>query len=378
MFYTIYKITNKETNQIYIGQHITDNLDDKYMGSGTRIQNALSKHGRDVFSKEILFVYDNFEDMDRKEAELVNEDFIKRSDTYNIVLGGTGWCTKGTVAVELLTTPGLFTRIPVDQFDKTIHRYPTSGSVQVYLKTAGDKMRVSVEEYRTNKDKYNTASTRRVSVRENSTGLTSSIPTEDFNSAIHEKVFGGIVAVKDGKKQYVTKDEFITKNLSGVHKGKITAYDKVLGITQHITQNEYYAHKDRYLPNGSGTTMVKDRLTGKSFRVLAELVDPRQHIVGTTGWTTVYEIEQQKFVNIPKGTMDTEKYKRANDKKFICYNADGTERFTFWGGKQEFIQKFNCPASVWESAIKGSTFTSDRQKSKDFNGCNFVLIDWKP
>jgi hypothetical protein len=198
MFYTIYKITNKETNQIYIGQHSTDNLDDNYMGSGTRIQNALSKHGRDVFSKEILFVYDNFEDMDRKEAELVNEDFIKRSDTYNIVLGGTGWCTKGTVAVELLTTPGLFTRIPVDQFDKTIHRYPTSDSVQVYLKTTGDKMRVSVEEYRTNKDKYNTASTGRVSVRENSTGLTSSIPTEDFNSAIHEKVFGGIVAVKDG------------------------------------------------------------------------------------------------------------------------------------------------------------------------------------
>jgi hypothetical protein len=84
-----------------------------------------------------------------------------------------------------------------------------------------------------------------------------------------------------------------------------------------------------------------------------------------------------KFVNIPKGTIDLNKHKRANDKKFICYNTDGTERFTFWGGKQEFIQKFNCPASVWEAAIKGSKFISDRQRSKDFNGCNFVPINWK-
>ena len=28
VFYTVYKITNKITGQIYIGQHITDNLDD--------------------------------------------------------------------------------------------------------------------------------------------------------------------------------------------------------------------------------------------------------------------------------------------------------------------------------------------------------------
>lgn len=33
-FYGIYKITNKVNGKMYIGQHITDDLDDGYLGSG--------------------------------------------------------------------------------------------------------------------------------------------------------------------------------------------------------------------------------------------------------------------------------------------------------------------------------------------------------
>lgn len=40
------------------------------------------------FKKTILFVFDNFHDMDMKERELVNEDFLKRNDVYNIHAGG--------------------------------------------------------------------------------------------------------------------------------------------------------------------------------------------------------------------------------------------------------------------------------------------------
>jgi hypothetical protein len=377
MFYTIYKITNIETGQIYIGQHITDNLNDGYMGSGVRIINSVAKYGKDKFNKETLFVFDNFNDMDQKESELVNENFIKRPDTYNVVLGGTGWCSKGTVAVEDLLNPGIFIRIPTDHFDSKIHKYPTSGSVQVYLKTTGEKIRVTTEEYRTNKSLYNAVSTGKVSIRNIKTGKTSSIMMSEFDPEIHEKVFGGIVAVKEGINQYVTKEEFLHSGLQGVHKGKITAVDKETGVKKHITQTEYYSDKNRYLPNGSGTTVVKDKSTGKRYRISTELVDKNQHIVGTSGWATVYDIGLNKFVNIPKGTLDITKHKRANDKKFICYNSDGTERFEFWGGKQEFLERFNCPASVWEAAIKGQQFRSDREKSKDFNGCNFALINWK-
>lgn len=378
MFYTIYKITNKTTGQIYIGQHVTDNLDDGYMGSGVRIINSVAKYGKNQFDKEILFIFDNFEDMDQKESELVNEEFIRRSDTYNVILGGTGWCTKGTVTVEDLLNPGVFIRIPTDQYDPTLYRYPTSDSVQVYLKTTGEKLRVSMSEYRNNKPLYNAVSTGKVSVRNKVTGETLSIPMDKFDTTIYEKVLGGIVVVKDGKRQYVTKDEFVNGNFSGVHAGKITALDKETGTRKHITQEEFYKNKDRYSPNGTGTTVVKDKVTGKRTRIPTESVDKTQHVVGTSGWATVYDITLGKFLNIPKGTLDITKHKRASDKKFICYNQDGTIRFEFWGGKQEFLERYKCPASVWEAAVKGNTFISDRVKSKNFNGCKFVLIDWKP
>ena len=90
MFYLIYKITNKINNKIYIGSHKTKNKDDGYMGSGKYITRAIDKNGLENFTKEILFEFDNAEDMYAKEAELVNEDFLAEENTYNLKIGGFG------------------------------------------------------------------------------------------------------------------------------------------------------------------------------------------------------------------------------------------------------------------------------------------------
>lgn len=88
IFYIIYKTTNLLNNKIYIGQHTTSNLDDGYLGSGVAITKAISMHGRKNFKREILYFCESKEELNEKEREIVNEEFVLRRDTYNLVCGG--------------------------------------------------------------------------------------------------------------------------------------------------------------------------------------------------------------------------------------------------------------------------------------------------
>lgn len=88
--FLIYKITNKINGKIYIGKHITKNIDDGYMGSGKHLKRAINKYGIENFEREILFCFDNELEMNSKEAELVTEEFCLREDTYNLCVGGQG------------------------------------------------------------------------------------------------------------------------------------------------------------------------------------------------------------------------------------------------------------------------------------------------
>lgn len=84
----IYKTTCLINNKIYIGQHTTNKLDDEYLGSGTLLKHDIDKFGKEHFQREILFYCENQEELNHKEAQIVDEEFIARDDTYNIQVGG--------------------------------------------------------------------------------------------------------------------------------------------------------------------------------------------------------------------------------------------------------------------------------------------------
>lgn len=103
MKYIVYLTTNKINKKIYIGVHATETPEkfDGYYGCGisrkrpvyhpkTPFQYAIKKYGYDAFERSTIKIFDSYEEAFKLERELVDEDFIKRTDTYNVILGGGG------------------------------------------------------------------------------------------------------------------------------------------------------------------------------------------------------------------------------------------------------------------------------------------------
>jgi hypothetical protein len=90
MYFIIYRITNLINGKIYIGCHRTKDLEDGYVGSGTILKRSIKKHGVKNFQKDILHCCSSAEEMFETETLLVNEEFVTRTDTYNLKKGGAG------------------------------------------------------------------------------------------------------------------------------------------------------------------------------------------------------------------------------------------------------------------------------------------------
>lgn len=105
MKYIVYLTTNKINGFIYIGVHKTANPDsfDGYIGCGvysncpssyknpsTAFQYAVKKYGPKEFERKTLFIYNTAKEAYKKEEEIVDIDFIKQDNNYNMVVGGRG------------------------------------------------------------------------------------------------------------------------------------------------------------------------------------------------------------------------------------------------------------------------------------------------
>lgn len=142
MKYIVYLTTNRINNKIYIGVHGTEdpNVFDGYLGDGAyanrpstynkgkcHLHNAILKYGTSAFYRITLKEFDSLEDALDLEAWLVTENFVKRSDTYNMVVGGG--------APPIL--------------NKTIYEFDLNGD----LKKVWNSMKSITEHYSINKDR---------------------------------------------------------------------------------------------------------------------------------------------------------------------------------------------------------------------------------
>ena len=56
--------------------------------SGEYSKRKSEKYGIENFKKEYIVIFDNSDAMFKMESLIVNEEFVKREDTYNLILGG--------------------------------------------------------------------------------------------------------------------------------------------------------------------------------------------------------------------------------------------------------------------------------------------------
>ncbi len=88
--FVVYKTKNLINNRYYIGVHRTKDINDKYLGSGVLLKVAIKKYGKENFVKEILFVFDSYEEAFNKEHEIVTLELIEKGECYNLHCGGDG------------------------------------------------------------------------------------------------------------------------------------------------------------------------------------------------------------------------------------------------------------------------------------------------
>lgn len=68
--------------------HSTNNLEDGYMGSGTRLVNSIKAHGRNNQVKEILIYCSSREELKDEEKKLVTPELIDTEYCMNLIEGG--------------------------------------------------------------------------------------------------------------------------------------------------------------------------------------------------------------------------------------------------------------------------------------------------
>jgi hypothetical protein len=96
-FYYTYKIIclkGSFAGHYYLGQHKTNDLNDGYTGSGTKIQHYFKKYNKienETYIKQILNFYDNVDELNEAEEILIGDKWKTDPLCLNLCAGGRGY-----------------------------------------------------------------------------------------------------------------------------------------------------------------------------------------------------------------------------------------------------------------------------------------------
>jgi len=95
----VYITTNLVNGKQYIGDHCSDNLNDNYLGSGSYIQKAIKKYGKQNFKRKILESFHTNQEAFNAQEKYINEYNTLAPNGYNISPKG-GHQVKQSVSEE--------------------------------------------------------------------------------------------------------------------------------------------------------------------------------------------------------------------------------------------------------------------------------------
>jgi hypothetical protein len=146
-YHFIYKTTNILSGKYYIGMHSTDDLDDGYLGSGTRLRYSINKHGKENFIREILEFCKTREELKNREGEIVNLNEIAKIDCINLKVGGFGGFSSEEHKIKYFTEGVKNGRLKTNEFLK--NKFGDNFQSEI-----GKNFRISLENDKTLKDDW--------------------------------------------------------------------------------------------------------------------------------------------------------------------------------------------------------------------------------
>lgn len=209
-YHYFYKITNTINNHFYYGIHSTNDLNDGYMGSGSRLKIAIKKYGIENFNKEIIKFFNNRKELAKYEAEIVTESLVHDPNCYNMIVGGDCLITSGTTTV--IDDKGNTFRVPVDDPMMYIDYKPIASDRVYCLDTVDNQYKiVDIDEFRHNRERYISQLDNMIIVRDITTGKSMQVSREEYrsNKTKYSTPSTDKVLVKDTKGNFfqVCKDD---------------------------------------------------------------------------------------------------------------------------------------------------------------------------